>query len=87
MFVRLRNPCNSNCPNTVGNFTVSIEAAKGVTAGILLLNRAHTILTAIDEKATAQSVKVPGHIFPILSKEGGVLRRAGQTEGSVDISV
>ena len=75
-----------NTSNYGTNFTVSIEAAKGVTTGISAADRAHTILTAIDEKATAQSVKVPGHIFPILSKEGGVLRRAGQTEGSVDIS-
>ena len=75
-----------NTSNYGTNFTVSIEAAKGVTTGISAADRAHTILTAIDEKATAQSVKVPGHIFPILYKEGGILRRAGQTEGSVDIA-
>ncbi len=75
-----------NTSNYGTNFTVSIEASKGVTTGISAADRSHTILTAIDEKATAQSITIPGHIFPILYKEGGVLRRAGQTEGSVDIA-
>lgn len=66
-------------------FTVSIEAKDGVTTGISAADRAHTILTAIDEQTTPQDIVVPGHVFPLIAKEGGVLERAGHTEGSVDI--
>ena len=66
-------------------FTVSIEAKNGVTTGISAEDRAHTILTAIDEQTTPQDIVVPGHVFPLIAKEGGVLQRAGHTEGSVDI--
>ena len=67
-------------------FTVSIEAAKGVTTGISAFDRAHTILTAISPHSTPRDVVMPGHIFPLRAKEGGVLVRAGQTEGSVDLA-
>lgn len=67
-------------------FTVSIEAATGVSTGISAKDRAHTILTAIAPDATAQSVVTPGHVFPLRAREGGVLVRTGQTEGSVDIA-
>ncbi|MBF0505379.1 MAG: bifunctional 3,4-dihydroxy-2-butanone-4-phosphate synthase/GTP cyclohydrolase II [Nitrospirae bacterium] len=67
-------------------FTVSIEAKKGVTTGISAHDRAHTILTAIDPKAKPEDIARPGHIFPLRAKRGGVLQRAGQTEGSVDLS-
>ncbi len=67
-------------------FTVSIEAAKGVTTGISAHDRAVTILTAIDENATSQDIISPGHVFPLRARGGGVLVRAGQTEGSVDLA-
>jgi 3,4-dihydroxy 2-butanone 4-phosphate synthase / GTP cyclohydrolase II len=67
-------------------FTVSIEAAKGVTTGISAYDRAITILTAVDEDATADDLISPGHVFPLRAKSGGVLVRAGQTEGSVDLA-
>ncbi len=67
-------------------FTVSIEAAKGVTTGISAADRAVTILAAIDPKSTPSDLARPGHIFPLKAKGGGVLQRAGQTEGSVDLA-
>lgn len=66
-------------------FTVSIEAKKGVTTGISASDRAKTILTAIDKKTGPADLARPGHIFPLRAKPGGVLQRAGQTEGSVDL--
>ncbi len=67
-------------------FTVSIEAREGVTTGISAADRAHTVLTAIQPDATPRSVVVPGHIFPLRARDGGVLERVGQTEGSVDLA-
>jgi 3,4-dihydroxy 2-butanone 4-phosphate synthase/GTP cyclohydrolase II len=67
-------------------FTVSIEARVGVTTGISAADRAKTILTAIDNDATSEDLVSPGHVFPLRAKNGGVLVRAGQTEGSVDLS-
>lgn len=67
-------------------FTVSIEAKKGVTTGISAADRARTILTAIDPATKPEDLARPGHIFPLKAKAGGVLQRAGQTEGSVDMS-
>lgn len=66
-------------------FTVSIEAAKGVSTGISTADRAHTIRVASRPDAKASDVITPGHIFPIRAKDGGVLKRAGHTEGSVDL--
>lgn len=68
------------------NFTVSIEAATGVTTGISAYDRAATVLAAIADDAKPEDVVSPGHTFPIRAKEGGVLARAGQTEGSVDLA-
>lgn len=67
-------------------FTVSIEAKRGVTTGISAADRARTILTAIDPKSMPEDLARPGHVFPLKSKPGGVLQRAGQTEGSVDLA-
>ncbi len=67
-------------------FTVSIEAKKGVTTGISAHDRAVTILTAIGPKTRAEDIARPGHVFPLRAKPGGVLQRAGQTEGSVDLA-
>jgi 3,4-dihydroxy 2-butanone 4-phosphate synthase/GTP cyclohydrolase II len=67
-------------------FTVSIEAREGVSTGISAHDRATTILTAIAHDAKPTDLVRPGHIFPLRAREGGVLRRAGQTEGSVDLA-
>ena len=67
-------------------FTVSIEAAEGVTTGISAHDRAHTIQTAIDPDATPRDIVVPGHVFPLKAKDGGVLERTGHTEAAVDLS-
>jgi len=67
-------------------FTVSIEARKGVTTGISASDRAKTIKAAINPKAKPEDIARPGHIFPLRAQPGGVLQRAGQTEGSVDLA-
>jgi 3,4-dihydroxy 2-butanone 4-phosphate synthase/GTP cyclohydrolase II len=67
-------------------FTVSIEAATGVTTGISAADRARTIQVAVARNARSGDVISPGHVFPLRSVEGGVLRRTGHTEGSVDLS-
>lgn len=67
-------------------FTQSIEAREGVTTGISAGDRSHTIQTAIDAKSRADDIVSPGHMFPIIAKDGGVLVRTGHTEASVDIS-
>jgi 3,4-dihydroxy 2-butanone 4-phosphate synthase/GTP cyclohydrolase II len=67
-------------------FTVSIEARQGVTTGISAFDRAHTIATAVADNVQAADIVTPGHVFPLRARSGGVLVRAGQTEGSVDLS-
>lgn len=67
-------------------FTVSIEAQEGVTTGISAADRAQTIRTAIDPKSGPQDIATPGHIFPLLARDGGVLVRAGHTEAAVDLA-
>jgi 3,4-dihydroxy 2-butanone 4-phosphate synthase/GTP cyclohydrolase II len=67
-------------------FTVSIEAASGVTTGISAADRARTIRVASDPKARPEDLASPGHIFPLRAKDGGVLVRGGQTEGIVDLA-
>src|SRR5512135_3305795 len=67
-------------------FTVSIEAKKGVTTGISAADRATTILTAINPVSKPEDLARPGHVFPLRARPGGVLQRAGQTEGSVDLA-
>jgi 3,4-dihydroxy 2-butanone 4-phosphate synthase/GTP cyclohydrolase II len=67
-------------------FTVSIEAREGVTTGISASDRAHTIRVAASPDARPEDVVVPGHVFPLQARKGGVLVRAGQTEGSVDLA-
>ncbi|MEW6990114.1 bifunctional 3,4-dihydroxy-2-butanone-4-phosphate synthase/GTP cyclohydrolase II [Colwelliaceae bacterium 6441] len=68
------------------NFTVSIEAAEGVTTGISAADRATTVLAAIGKEANQHSIVQPGHIFPLMAKDGGVLNRAGHTEAGVDLA-
>lgn len=67
-------------------FTVSIEAREGVTTGISAFDRAHTIQTAIQDDARPSDLVTPGHVFPLRAQPGGVLRRAGHTEGTVDLA-
>src|SRR5213593_1957559 len=67
-------------------FTVSIEAREGVTTGISAHNRAHTIQVAIDPESRPRDLVQPGHVFPLKSRAGGVLQRAGQTEAAVDLA-
>ncbi len=67
-------------------FTVSIDARKGITTGISAKDRAVTILTAVDPKTRPADLARPGHLFPLRADKGGVLKRAGQTEGSVDLA-
>lgn len=67
-------------------FTVSVEAAKGVTTGVSASDRATTILALVNEHAKAEDIVTPGHMFPLRAREGGVLERRGQTEGSVDLA-
>ncbi|MBT4266716.1 MAG: bifunctional 3,4-dihydroxy-2-butanone-4-phosphate synthase/GTP cyclohydrolase II [Deltaproteobacteria bacterium] len=67
-------------------FTVSIEAREGVTTGISAADRATTILTAVADDAKPKDLARPGHIFPLRARDGGVMVRIGQTEGSVDLS-
>jgi 3,4-dihydroxy 2-butanone 4-phosphate synthase/GTP cyclohydrolase II len=67
-------------------FTVSIEAREGVTTGISAADRARTIAVAVDASKTVDDIVTPGHVFPLIARDGGVLVRAGHTEASVDIS-
>ncbi len=75
---------HNESPNQTA-FTLSIEAATGVTTGISAADRAHTIKVASDPKSGPTDIIVPGHIFPIKARKGGVLKRAGHTEASVDL--
>lgn len=77
---------SDNSSNFKTAFTVSIEARSGVTTGISAADRATTILAAIADDAKPEDLSRPGHIFPLRAREGGVLVRAGQTEGSVDLA-
>ena len=78
------SPINQSRNQTA--FTVSIEAKTGVTTGISAKDRARTIKVATKKGATKKEIVSPGHVFPIIAKDGGVLVRAGHTEASVDIS-
>ena len=68
------------------NFTVSIEAAEGVTTGISAADRAVTVLAAVKEGATHEDIVLPGHVFPLMAQPGGVLNRAGHTEAGCDLA-
>jgi 3,4-dihydroxy 2-butanone 4-phosphate synthase/GTP cyclohydrolase II len=68
------------------NFTLSIEAAEGVTTGISAHDRAHTVTTAVAPSARPEDLRQPGHIFPLMAQPGGVLSRAGHTEAGCDLA-
>jgi 3,4-dihydroxy 2-butanone 4-phosphate synthase/GTP cyclohydrolase II len=78
---------SDNMARFATNFTVSIEAAEGVTTGISAYDRAHTIRTAVKPDAGAADLTQPGHIFPLMAQPGGVLTRAGHTEAAVDMAL
>ncbi|MGH7154834.1 MAG: 3,4-dihydroxy-2-butanone-4-phosphate synthase [Acetobacteraceae bacterium] len=80
----LMSPNNRSRHETA--FTVSIEAREGVTTGISAHDRAHTIAVAINPECGRDDIVTPGHIFPLMAREGGTLVRAGHTEASVDIA-
>ena len=80
----LMNPNNQK--NDLTAFTISIEAKKGVTTGISAADRAHTISVAINHNRNKEDLVSPGHVFPLMAWDGGVLVRAGHTEAAVDIS-
>ena len=67
-------------------FTASIEAKDGITTGISAADRAHTCRVAVDEATGPEDLVMPGHVFPLRAKSGGVLQRAGQTEAAVDLA-
>ena len=85
---QLRLPLMVNTDNQLEstNFTVSIEAAEGVTTGISAADRATTVLTAVSRDAQPQDLVQPGHIFPLMAQPGGVLVRAGHTEAGCDLA-
>ena len=80
----LMSPVNQSRNKTA--FTISIEAKKGITTGISAKDRARTIMIASKKNVNKKEIVSPGHVFPIIAKDGGVLVRAGHTEASVDIS-
>ena len=80
----LMSPINKSRMQTA--FTISIEAKKGITTGISAQDRAKTIRRAINPKVRKTDIVSPGHVFPLVAKNGGVLERAGHTEASIDIS-
>ena len=82
--LQLMSPINQSRTKTA--FTVSIDATKNITTGISAHGRAYTIKSVIKKNASTKDIVTPGHIFPLISKDGGVLVRAGHTEASVDIS-
>ena len=85
--LRLPLMVNENQARFATNFTVSIEAAEGITTGISAYDRAHTIRTAVRPDASVQDLSQPGHVFPLMCQPGGVLTRAGHTEASVDMAM
>jgi 3,4-dihydroxy 2-butanone 4-phosphate synthase/GTP cyclohydrolase II len=78
---------NKNEARFATNFTVSIEAAEGITTGISAYDRAHTIRTAARPDAGPHNISQPGHVFPLMAQPGGVLTRAGHTEAGVDLAM
>ena len=82
----LQMMANNNRATNKTAFTVSIEAAEGITTGISAADRAHTIKTALDKKSKPSDIVQPGHIFPLRAMKGGVLSRAGHTEAACDLA-
>src|SRR3546814_17158880 len=85
--MRISDWSSDVCSSDLTNFTVSIEAAEGVTTGISAHDRAHTVRTAVRPDAQPRDLAQPGHIFPLTAQPGGVLTRAGHTEAAADLAV
>lgn len=85
-FLGLDRMVDANQAQFQTNFTVSIEAAEGVTTGISAADRAHTIRVAVSRQSRPEDLVQPGHVFPLISQPGGVLRRAGHTEAGCDLA-
>jgi 3,4-dihydroxy 2-butanone 4-phosphate synthase/GTP cyclohydrolase II len=84
--LRLNPMATSNRSKHHTNFTVSIEAAEGVTTGISAADRARTVQVAVDPQASPDDIVTPGHVFPLMAEPGGVLSRVGHTEASIDFA-
>jgi 3,4-dihydroxy 2-butanone 4-phosphate synthase / GTP cyclohydrolase II len=84
--LRLETMARTNRTRLGTAFTVSIEAKEGISTGISAADRARTIATAIDQTKGASDIVSPGHVFPLIARDGGVLVRAGHTEASVDLA-
>ncbi len=84
--LRLESMVRKNASRTGTAFTVSIEASDGITTGISAHDRARTIAAAIDQTKDHTAIVSPGHVFPLVAREGGVLIRAGHTEASIDLA-
>ena len=84
--LRLESMVRKNASRTGTAFTVSIEASDGITTGISAHDRARTIAAAIDPSKDHSAIVSPGHVFPLVAREGGVLIRAGHTEASIDLA-
>jgi 3,4-dihydroxy 2-butanone 4-phosphate synthase/GTP cyclohydrolase II len=84
--LRLESMVRNNASRTGTAFTVSIEARDGITTGISAHDRARTIAAAIDPTKTHSDIVSPGHVFPLVARDGGVLIRAGHTEASIDLA-
>ncbi|MBD0391263.1 3,4-dihydroxy-2-butanone-4-phosphate synthase [Wolbachia endosymbiont of Pentalonia nigronervosa] len=83
-FMRRSNVDEKSIPHTA--FTTSIDARYGITTGVSADDRTRTILAAIDQKSTKNDIITPGHVFPIIANDGGVLARNGHTEASVEVA-
>ena len=84
--LRLPLMVNDTDQHHATNFTLSIEAAEGITTGISAHDRARTVLAAVAPKAKPEDIRQPGHIFPVMAQPGGVLTRAGHTEAGCDLA-
>ncbi|MBJ7542491.1 3,4-dihydroxy-2-butanone-4-phosphate synthase [Rhodomicrobium udaipurense] len=84
--LHLEHMARSNRSRNRTAFTVSIEAKEGITTGISAFDRAHTVSVAINPEKDFQDIVSPGHVFPLIAQEGGVLVRAGHTEAAVDLA-
>jgi len=83
--LNLRPMVETNNSKNQTAFTISIEAKEGVESGVSAKDRVTTIRTAVAENAHAEHIASPGHVFPLIAKQGGVFERRGHTEGSVDL--
>ena len=84
--LRLPLMVNDTDQHHATNFTLSIEAAEGITTGISAHDRARTVLAAVAPNAKPEDIRQPGHIFPVMAQPGGVLTRAGHTEAGCDLA-